>query len=196
MRSDVIWFQKSNLKGPPEHAVNCLRVKKWLGNRENMIELVFKPNLLDQPAVQALVHSHLMHAVAKTPQESAHGLDLSGLQSPDVRFWTLWAADALHAIGAWKQLSATEAELKSMHVAEAVRRQGTGSLLLKYLIDDAQAAGIQTLYLQTGSGAFFAPAVALYRRHGFAECQPFSNYREDRNSIYMSRRCASWVREN
>src|ERR1700754_190486 len=141
MRSDVIWFQESNLRRPPEHAPNCLRVNQWSGNRGNMIELVFKPNLLDQPAVQALVHRHLTHAVAKTAQESAHGLDLSGLQSPDVRFWTLWAADALHAIGAWKQLSATEAELKKMHVVEAVRRRGTGSLLLKHLIDDAQAAG-------------------------------------------------------
>lgn len=152
-----------------------------------MIILEARPGQLDQPAVQALVHRHLTHAVAQTPQESAHGLDLSGLRSDDVRFWTFWADDQLHAIGAWKRLTATEAELKSMHVAEASRRQGMGSRLLTHLIEDARAAGIGTLYLQTGSGPFFAPAVALYRRHGFAECAAFAEYSEDPNSIYMRR---------
>lgn len=154
-----------------------------------MPDLEFKANHLDHPNVQGLIQRHLTHAVAQTPEVSAHGLDLSGLRSPDVRFWTLWAADDLHAIGAWKQLCEGEAELKSMHVAEVVRRRGTGSVLLRHLIEDAEAAGVRTLFLQTGSGPFFAPAVALYRRYGFNECPPFSDYREDRNSIYMIRKC-------
>jgi putative acetyltransferase len=156
-----------------------------------MPDLAFKANLLDHPDVQALIHRHLTHAVAQTPEESAHGLDLSGLRSPDVRFWTLWAGDDLQAIGAWKRLCKDEAELKSMHVAEEARRRGKGSVLLGHLIDDAETAGVRILFIQTGSGPFFAPAVALYSRHGFAECPPFSDYREDRNSIYMSRRSGS-----
>ena len=150
-----------------------------------MIELEFRLGGLDIPTVQALIHRHLTHAVAQTPQESAHGLDHSGLQAPDVRFWTLWAASELRAIGAWKQIGTRMAELKSMHVAEAERGQGVGSLLLSHLISDACLSGVETLYLQTGSGEFFAPAIALYRRHGFTECKPFSDYNEDQNSIYM-----------
>lgn len=155
-----------------------------------MIELQSKLGLLDHPEVQALIERHLTHAVAQTPQESAHGLDLSGLKSPDVRFWSFWAKDTLCAIGAWKQINATQAELKSMHVVEVSRKQGIGSHLLAHLIDDARKAGIEGLYLQTGSGPFFAPAVALYSRHGFEQCAPFAEYSEDPNSIYMSLRCA------
>lgn len=156
-----------------------------------MSVLEFKANLLDHPDVQSLIKRHLTDAVAQTPEESAHGLDIFGLQSTNVRFWTLWAANDLHAIGAWMQLCEGEAELKSMHVAEAVRRRGTGSVLLKHLIEDAESAGVKTLFLQTGSGPFFAPAVALYRGYGFNECPPYSDYKEDRNSIYMIRRCGT-----
>ncbi|MGB3312882.1 MAG: GNAT family N-acetyltransferase, partial [Albidovulum sp.] len=62
--------------------------------------------------------------------------------------------------------------------------------LLAHLIDDARSAGIERLYLQTGSGPFFAPAVSLYSRHGFAQCPPFAGYFEDPNSIYMTLLCA------
>lgn len=159
-----------------------------------MPELEPKAGLLDHPDVQKLIHTHLTHAVAQTPEESAHGLDLSELRASEVRFWSLWLGDDLHAIGAWKQIGDNQAELKSMHVAEAVRRRGTGAVLLQHLIQDAEAANIGTLFLQTGSGPFFAPAVALYRRHGFIECPPFADYGEDQNSIYMIRESGAKTR--
>jgi putative acetyltransferase len=42
------------------------------------------------------------------------------------------------------------------------------------------------LSLETGSWAYFAPARALYERHGFVECAPFGEYREDPNSVFMT----------
>jgi putative acetyltransferase len=42
------------------------------------------------------------------------------------------------------------------------------------------------LSLETGSWAYFAPARALYARHGFVECALFGEYREDPNSVFMS----------
>ena len=34
--------------------------------------------------------------------------------------------------------------------------------------------------------AYFLPARALYARHGFVECGPFGDYREDPNSVFMT----------
>jgi putative acetyltransferase len=42
------------------------------------------------------------------------------------------------------------------------------------------------LSLETGSWPYFAPARALYARHGFLECPPFGEYRPDRNSVFMT----------
>jgi putative acetyltransferase len=42
------------------------------------------------------------------------------------------------------------------------------------------------LSLETGSWSYFAPARALYARHGFVECGPFGNYRLDPHSVFMT----------
>jgi putative acetyltransferase len=42
------------------------------------------------PRVVDLVFSHLTRARAETALGSAHALDLTGLQSPDISFWTMW----------------------------------------------------------------------------------------------------------
>ncbi len=74
-----------------------------------------------------------------------------------------------------------------MHTAEAVRRRGIGSAMLQHIIDAARSVGVTKLSLETGSWAYFQPAVALYRRHGFVECAPFGDYRPDPNSIFLTR---------
>jgi putative acetyltransferase len=42
------------------------------------------------------------------------------------------------------------------------------------------------LSLETGSWAYFAPARALYARHGFVECAPYGAYKLDPNSVFMT----------
>jgi putative acetyltransferase len=112
-------------------------------------------------------------------------LDLDGLQSPDVTFWTAWDDEALVATGALKQLSEDHGEVKSMHTAEAVRRQGVGSAMLRHIISVARSRGMSRLSLETGSRDYFRPAVVLYRKHGFIACPPFADYAPDPNSIFM-----------
>ena len=41
--------------------------------------------------------------------------------------------------------------------------------------------------LETGSWDYFAPARALYAGEGFVECGAFGEYREDPNSVFMTR---------
>ena len=146
---------------------------------------------LDDPRVIELLYLHLTRARAETAPGSAHALDLSGLQSPDVTFWSAWEGDALAGVGALKRLSADHGEIKSMHTAEAMRRRGVGAAILRHIIGAARARGMSRLSLETGSWPYFAPARALYARHGFVECAPFGDYRPDRNSVFMTLALAS-----
>jgi putative acetyltransferase len=138
------------------------------------------------PRVIALLETHLIGARAETAPGSAHALDVIGLQSPDVSFWTIWEDEALLGIGALKRLSAEHGEVKSMHTAQSVRGRGVGSAILRHIIATAHARGMPRLSLETGSWEYFRPARALYASHGFVECPPFADYVSDPNSIFMS----------
>ena len=46
--------------------------------------------------------------------------------------------------------------------------------------------GLRRLSLETGSFEYFRPAVALYAKHGFVECEPFGEYAPDPNSTFMT----------
>jgi putative acetyltransferase len=142
---------------------------------------------LDDPRVIRLLGIHFTSARAQTAPGSAHALDLAGLKSPEICFWSAWDGDDLVAIGAMKRLSDSHGEVKSMHTAVAARRRGVGSAMLEHIIAAARNRGIRKLSLETGSWAYFQPAVALYRRHGFVECPPFADYELDPNSIFMTR---------
>ncbi|HKT59900.1 MAG TPA: GNAT family N-acetyltransferase [Gemmatimonadales bacterium] len=141
---------------------------------------------LDDPRVVALLHTHVARARAETAPGSAHALDLSALKAREVTFWSAWENDAVVGVGALKRLSAEHGEIKSMHTAEAARGRGVGSALLRRIMATARARGMTRLSLETGSWPYFLPARALYARHGFVECPPFGEYREDPNSVFMT----------
>ncbi len=73
-----------------------------------------------------------------------------------------------------------------MHTAQASRRRGAGSVMLRHLIAVARDAGLSHLSLETGSWDFFHPARTFYRRHGFVDCPPFGDYAPDPNSVFMT----------
>ncbi len=141
---------------------------------------------LEDPRVVELLQTHLTRARAETARGSAHALDLSGLREPEVTFWSAWEGDAVVGVGALKRLSADHGEVKSMHTAEAARGRGVASAVLGHIMAAARARGMSRLSLETGSWPYFAPARTLYARHGFVECGPFAEYREDPNSVFMT----------
>ena len=140
---------------------------------------------LDDPRVQSLLAHHFASARAETAPGSAHALDLSGLKSPDVNFWSAWDGDIVVGIGALKRLSEFHGEIKSMHTHQSHRRNGVGSAMLRHIIATARQMGLSRLSLETGSWPYFNPARELYRRHGFVECPPFGSYVADPNSVFM-----------
>ena len=144
------------------------------------------PGDLSDRRVVDLLQIHVTSARAQTAPGSAHALDLTGLQSPDISFWTIWERDELLGCGALKRLSSDHGEVKSMHTAEAKRGRGAGRAMLLHLIETARAAGLSRLSLETGSWEYFRPARTLYSRHGFVQCPPFGDYVPDRNSVFMT----------
>ena len=74
-----------------------------------------------------------------------------------------------------------------MHTAEAARRRGVGGAMLRHIMDVARASGMTRVSLETGTSAYFQPAVAMYLRHGFADCGPFGDYVDDPYSVFMTR---------
>jgi putative acetyltransferase len=141
---------------------------------------------LCDPRVVDLLHTHLTSARAETAPGSAHALDLTGLQSPDISFWTIWDDETLLGVGALKRLSADHGEIKSMYTAQSTRGRGVGSAMLRHIIATARVRGMSRLSLETGSWEYFRPAQALYRSHGFVECPPFADYVLDPNSVFMA----------
>ncbi|WP_234799506.1 GNAT family N-acetyltransferase, partial [Mycobacteroides abscessus] len=134
----------------------------------------------------AFLQAHLNDIAPTAPAESQHALDAAGLQSPGARLWV--ARDGLDLVGtvALVQLSMHHEELKSMRTDPQRRGQGIASMLLLHALADANHRGIERVSLETGSMDFFAPARALYRKHGFTECGPFGSYRQDPNSTFMT----------
>ncbi|BDA58887.1 GNAT family N-acetyltransferase [Shewanella xiamenensis] len=143
---------------------------------------------LKGPEIAALLQEHLEDMRATSPPESVHALDLDGLRQPNIRFWTLWDGRNLAGCGALKWLDAEHAEIKSMRTAATYKQQGIASKVLQHLINDAKAAGVQRLSLETGSMAFFQPARNLYAKFGFELCGPFADYVLDPNSLFMTKK--------
>lgn len=141
---------------------------------------------LDDPRVVDLLRRHVQRARAESPPGSSHALDLSGLKTADISFWSAWDGETLLGVGALKRLDASHGEVKSMHTAEAARRRGVGAAMLRHIVEAARADGLGRLSLETGTMEYFQAARDLYRRHGFHDCAPFGDYRLDPASVFMT----------
>lgn len=142
---------------------------------------------LSGPEIRALLEDHLRNMHEITPPESVHALDIDGLRRPDVTFWTVWTGAELLGCGALRELDPAHGEVKSMRTVVARRRRGVGKAVLQHIIEEARSRSYGRLSLETGSMKEFEPARRLYEGFGFRVCEPFGEYREDPNSVFMTR---------
>jgi putative acetyltransferase len=115
-----------------------------------------------------------MHATS--PPESVFALDWSGLQKPEISFYTAWQGDDLLGCGAMKALGDNTGEIKSMRTDPRHLRKGVAASLLEHLIAEARARNYWRLSLETGSGPAFDAALTLYRKYGFTNGEAFAEY--------------------
>jgi putative acetyltransferase len=136
-----------------------------------------RPGDFSDPRVLDLLRLHLDGMHASSPPGTVHALDLSGLRTPAISFWTAWRGEALLGCGALKEIDQAHGEIKSMRTAPAHLRQGVAAALLDHMLALARARGYRRVSLETGSGEAFEAALALYRRSGFQGGEPFGDYR-------------------
>jgi putative acetyltransferase len=138
--------------------------------------------------IAEFLEEHIKEMKSVSPPESKHALDLEGLRKPEIMFWSVWDDSRLIGCGAMKELDANHAEIKSMRTAISRRGKGIASRLLQHILNEAKRRGYRRISLETGSMPFFEPARNLYAKYSFENCAPFSTYREDPNSVFMTRK--------
>ena len=140
----------------------------------------------DNLEVHEFLIKHFIELRSASPEGSAHVLDIAGLKDSSIKFWSLWEDSSLIGSGALKFLDKKHGEFKSIRVSDNYRNKGNGSKVINHLINEAKKLNIKRLSLETGSGEFFIPARKLFMKCGFKVCEPFSHYKDDINSVYMS----------
>ncbi|PSN17622.1 GNAT family N-acetyltransferase [filamentous cyanobacterium CCP5] len=135
--------------------------------------------------IARFLEEHLTEMREVTPPESVHALDLEGLRSPAITFWSVWDGADLVGSGALKELDPHRGEIKSMRTSRKHRRRGIAARMLEHILLIAKAREYGHLYLETGAMEAFVPARALYERYGFGYRGPFGAYIEDPNSVFM-----------
>ena len=141
----------------------------------------------DHPEVNELLTKHFIELRAASPEGSAHVLDIPGLKVPSIKFWSLWEEEQLMGCGALKFIDKNHGEFKSIRVHDKFRNKGKGIKIINHLIEEAQKLNIKKISLETGAGDFFEPARKLFHKCEFQPCEPFAHYKEDKNSIYLTK---------
>ena len=140
----------------------------------------------DNPEVNELLVKHFIELRSVSPAGSTHVLDINGLKDPTIKFWSLWEKDQLVGIGAIKFLDKRHGEFKSIRVNDEFRNKKNGVKIINHLVNEAKKLNVKKLSLETGAGDFFLTARKLFHNCYFRECEPFSHYKKDINSVYMS----------
>ena len=140
----------------------------------------------DNPEVHEFLINHFIELRSVSPEGSAHVLDIAGLKDPTIKFWSLWEENNLMGSGALKFLDKEHGEFKSIRVSDNFKGRGNGIKVINHLINEAKKLNIKRLSLETGAGDFFLTARKLFSKCGFEPCEPFSHYKKDINSIYMT----------
>ena len=141
----------------------------------------------DHPEVNELLTKHFIELRAASPEGSAHVLDIPGLKVSSIKFWSLWQDDMLMGCGALKFLDKEHGEFKSIRIHDDFRKQGNSINVINHLINEAKKLNINRLSIETGAGDFFIPARKLFKKCGFETCKPFAHYKEDVNSVYLTK---------
>ena len=141
----------------------------------------------DNQEVHELLIKHFIELRAASPEGSAHVLDIPGLKVSSIKFWSLWQDDMLMGCGALKFLDKEHGEFKSIRIHDDFRKQGNSINVINHLINEAKKLNINRLSIETGAGDFFIPARKLFKKCGFEACKPFAHYKEDVNSVYLTK---------
>ncbi len=95
--------------------------------------------------IAELLAEHLQYMAEVSPPESRHALNINGLRTPEITFWSVWHGEEWAACGALQELDTRHAEIKSMRTAKPHLRKGVATMLLEHMIMEAKRRGYRRL---------------------------------------------------
>jgi putative acetyltransferase len=125
------------------------------------------------PEISALIRELDAELSAHYAAEQRHGLTLDALFEPHIRFFVAWVDGKPQGCGG-VGLFPGFAELKRMYVRPHIRGGGIADAILARLSQEAAAAGLSMLKLETGT--MQQRAIRFYERSGFKPCEAFPPY--------------------
>jgi len=126
------------------------------------------------------------HALMESlfPSQANHYLSIDALVAPDIRFYTATINGAIKGCAALA-FKPNYGEVKSMFVDPGARGHKLGAKLLNRIEDDARAADLSILRLETGDALHAAHK--LYEHMGFTYRGPFGDYPDGPHNLFMEK---------
>lgn len=132
--------------------------------------LVLHAHALDDPIVLELIGELNDELDELYPEPGANHFSLPTAD----QFLVAWQGEEAVGCGAIRVIEPGVGELKRMYVRPALRGRHIGGMILRALETTALGLGCHRLVLETGTRQ--VEAMALYRRHGFAEIPCWGEY--------------------
>lgn len=138
------------------------------------MEFVIEVRPYTDPDVRRMVDEVQAEYVARYGGPDAAVVDPAEFSPPGGLFLVgLLDGDAV-AMGGWRRLDTTTAEIKRMYVSQRARRRGLARRVLVELETSAARAGIAELVLNTGPEQ--PEAIAMYEQAGYCAVAGFGHY--------------------
>lgn len=138
-----------------------------------------------QDGVIRLLDMSTAYAESLYPAESNHLLDLASLEKPEVTFWVARLEGEIVGCCSLVEAGDGTAEIKRMFVDPVARGQRVAQKLMDVLEEKASQRRLTAVRLETG--IYQPEAIALYRKFGYVEIEPFGDYQPDPLSLFMEK---------
>lgn len=152
-------------------------------------QLVVVRRDLDHPDLAPMLDRLDDELVANTPEGGSNFLHIAAEHVADGSgaFYVAYVDGAPSACGAYRRIDGVDdaAEVKRMWVDPVQRGNRLGAAVLSTIETAVAAEGLRELRLETGE--HLTAAVGLYRRCGFAACEPWGEYIDVPHSYTMSK---------
>jgi len=156
--------------------------------QENPVSITIALEPPRQEGVLRLLDMSDTYAQSLYPPESNHLVDISTLEKPTVSFFVARNANAIVGCCALVEVGDGTAEIKRMFVDPAARGLKVASKLMNVLEAAATEKRLWAVRLETG--IYQPEAIALYRKYGYVDIEPFGSYLPDPLSLFMEKRLA------
>jgi len=149
----------------------------------------------DNAALAEIIRSSLAEFGFQGPGCAANDPEVDAMyehyQAPASGYWVLWddEKDAVVGGGGFSGLRGTTpeeavCELQKLYFRPYLRGKGWGKRFLAHILDEAQKAGYEGMYLE--SGPMMIAAIALYEKMGFLHiAKPMGNTGHTQCQVHM-----------